>query len=64
MIIIVILLEDGIKIHKIPIFYLVLVGWDNQAERKLFIRTDVVFIIEVIELLLDEIRHLLIIAQY
>ena len=64
MIIIVILLEDGIKIHKIPIFYLVLVTWDNQTERKLFIRTDVVFIIEVIELLLDEIKHLLIIAQY
>ena len=64
MIIIIILLEDGIKIHKIPIFYLVLVAWDNQTERKLFIRTDVVFIIEVIELLLDEIRHLLIIAQY
>ena len=64
MIIIVILLEDGIKIHKIPIFYLVLVGWDNQTERKLFIRTDIVFIIEVIELLLDEIRHFLIIAQY
>ena len=64
MIIIIILLEDSIKIHKIPIFYLVLVAWDNQTERKLFIGTDVVFIIEVIELLLDKIRHLLIIAQY
>lgn len=64
MIIIVILLKDGKKIHEIPIFDLVLVAGDDQAKRELFVGTDIVFIIEVIELLLDKIRHLLIIAQY
>ena len=53
MIIIIILLQNCKKIHEITILDLVLITRNNQAERKLFIRTHIVFTIVVIELLLD-----------